>query len=657
MIPDRPDVSADVISAIWRRATGGEDVAAAPGIATDDELPFGPSAPGAQEAIRWFSHCVRDSSMPQVLLLVGGPGSGKSALVSCTVEAFEATDRPSELARRAYNYSLGGARVLVINDATIEGESNAVSPLIRDIAESVAAGTHVIANVNRGVVIEELAGDRGPTAGRAVLTWLNDTREVSVEGDWSVAPSNSDSDLIFASAATLYHRDEPAADVFAVFMDVCSLFEVRPDCQVDHAGVRGGAYRVTRFAERWSLPPAATVGGALMDALAVLAPDSTLDGELLDPIAANLASFSSPRLRGGYASMLRGAEIVAGARLTYRELWGATALMLVGNLPSLTSSGERQSWVAQNQPTSKDPAEAFRSVMRLADQRGWQALFGTDCGVAPVQGDGVDDWNPVLRFTAHIDPVLDSHHEWSSPLFDAFLDAGAEQTPLQLVVAAMPDDSDVAVIVTAFDRAVDAAYVRAVTNSSVGDPTKREFTGWYGRYLTRMLGVTSAKPAFSAEIDEWTFAWKASPGLPDSLAGRMRTLLLPSDSESGNALLLPVFESRTVPVTASPHTPKVVFKVDHHWSLESRRMGDQIALKLVAEGRDLVELDLDFTMMREALACDAGWKGVTERAVAASPRLERFRATLLRMGSDRSASYYIRDRDGSHRIYIEAVSE
>jgi hypothetical protein len=651
-----PTDNETVLAALWGRATGGEDVAAAPGGVDGDTLPFGPSAPGAEEAMRWFVQCVNDSAMPQLLLLVGGPGSGKSALVSRAVEGFEAMDEPSALARRVYRYVSGEAQVVVINDATIEDDAETVSPLIRELSESVQSNIHVVANVNRGVIVEELAGDQEPTAGLAVLSWLSDTGNMVVKGEWAVTPSKEGSGSIFASAATLFHCDEPAAEVVAVFMDVCSLLEVRPACEVDQDGIRGDAYRVTRFSERSGLPSESIAGGALMDELAGLLAPVPGSG-VLDPIEANITSFASPLLREGFQSLLRGAEIVAGARMTYRELWGAIALVLLGNLPSHLGPDELRSWVAHNQPASNDSADNFRSVMRLADQRGWQALFGNDNGSLSDQSGGVDDWSPVLRFTAQVDPILDSHHEWSSPLFDAFIDAGSERTPLQILGAAISERAGDDTVLTAFDWAVDAAYVRAIADAAVGDPMKREFTSWYGRYLTRMLAVVSAKPAFSAEIDDWTFAWKASPGLPDSLADRLRTLLLPSDIEGGNALLLPVFESRTVPVTTSPDSPKVVLKVNQHWSLVSRLMGDQITVRLVADGQDLVELDLDFTMMREALACDNGWKGVTERAVAASPRLERFRATLLRSGSDQTASFYVRDRDGAHRIYIEAVSE
>jgi hypothetical protein len=65
---------------------------------------------------------------------------------------------------------------------------------------------------------------------------------------------------------------------------------------------------------------------------------------------------------------------------------------------------------------------------------------------------------------------------------------------------------------------------------------------------------------------------------------------------------------------------------------------------------EVVELELDFAMMREALACSEGQVGITEFTHAASPRLERFRAALLIPQQGRSPSYWVLDSSGDELV-------
>ncbi len=643
----------DVIASIWTRAVGGGDVAAAPGRGSDDALPFGPSAAGAQEATAWFSEGALRSGIPLVLLLVGGPGSGKSALAARAVSAFDAKDPPSPLAQRSYRYSHGAIQVLLVNDATIESEKYPTSPLIQELSECITNGVHVLSNVNRGVIVEELAVASGVSAGRVILNWLQHPKLDSASDEWNLIPDQDGASVSYFENGTLYFQDEPSAEVAAVFMDSCSLFEIRPDCVIGERGILTKPYQVTRFSERSELDLRLTAAGSLLVDLCKQLPQERPTEWELDPIAANLESLKNPRLQQGFVSLLRAAEIVTGARFTYRELWGAIGRLTLGHLPSEINSTELDSWIARNQPQGTNPVVDFHSVMRLASHRGWQSLFGTDDERTVPVSERVDESNPVLRFTSRVDPVMDSHHDWSKPLFDAFMENDAETTPLGLVMMRANEELQLETIVAAFDWKVDSAFAAALGSSKMTDPVRRQFTSWYGRYLARLLGMANSAPAFLEEVATWTSAWMASPDLPDALAERLRILLLPSDTAGGNALFLPVFDSRTIPITAAPDRSLLVRKVDQHWSLTSQRLGDQLTVQLVAGGKNLVELDLDFTMMREALACDVGSRGVTERSAAASPRLERFRATLLRIGNGPRPSYYIRDRGGPFLVDVE----
>jgi hypothetical protein len=643
------------LRAVGDRASGGADVAAMPNMEQEFALPRGPAAPAADEAIQWLTEGIPTAKCPQLLFLVGGPGSGKSALASHAVERFSSSTPQSPLALRSYAYETGNAPLLLVNDATIEGDSPSKSPLADEIDHCIATFTHLIANVNRGILFEELAAPEIPDLGAAVIRWLNGKpqRDDGIQIETLLGASKTS----FLRVGRL-KLGATRVDIVAVYMDVCSLFEVRPHTTLDKSSGHFSIdeYKVQRFDQRNQLSESSTIASDLLCQLSEIA-DALFEGTgSSHPVTANIRNLTSDVYRTGLCSLLRGAEVTAGKRFTYRELWGAIALAILGTADPLVLGMDLTASPAQGPGTdhSHDAQSEFARLTRLSTLRSWQAVFGAHAAShMPESSSNTEDWNPVLRFSRDVDPVRDTSPIWAPLLYDAFNRSGADHSPLETILSEVGEDHPLQSIVMDFDRDLDAAFVRAVSDPSLLDVNKRQFEAWYGCYLTRMLAISAGRPAFENEIIAWTLAWWAAPALPPTLAKPLRTLLLPTQDSGENSLYLPVFDARTEPASSTRSAPTLLRKVSQSWQLESERNGDGVLVRFLASDSEDILLDLDFTMLREALACAEGHIGITERSREASPRLERFRAALLRIDQDLPPSYFVSGERGPFALKVE----
>ncbi len=615
-----------------------------------DTLPIGLTAPGVYEALEWFCEHIPKAQKPVFLFLVGGPGSGKSAATQRAVASFQYVGEESELAQRSYSYKLGDENVLLINDATIEGSAGDRTPLVTDICRSLASGTHTIANINRGILFEELSMSPEASAGTAVTHWLNGNTETDF-GEWSIR-SDTTSQAEHVSSATLFENEEIRAQIVTVFMDICSVFEVRPATEFDISqGLRKAAkYVVKRFDQRANMPEIESIAGRLLlEYSTAILNVPTLDAAM-DPIAANLASLKSSEFRQGLTTILRGSEIYAGKRFTYRELWGAICLTILGPISPETNLSQRIDDLATISSSEDDSAQNFQLLMGKANHRAWQALCGVT--VSGADREEIDGWGPVLRLTKFIDPARDAPATVSSLLYDAFNQHTSDQSPLGHILETLPEDHPVHTIVTKFDRMLDESFIRALRGGETNDSEKRRFQAWYGSYLTRMLAFSKGEPAFMNELTVWSQAWALAPDMPDSIRDPIKTLLLQPQVAGENELFLPVFDARPAPVAPRSSRHKLLRKFSSNWKLKLSTKGDEVTVSLQNEQENQVRVTLDFTIVREALACVDGNTGVTERTQDASPRLERFRATLLRVESETSPSYVISDTSEFHTLYV-----
>ncbi len=627
---------------------GGRQVAWAPGMEGLDRIPKAPPPAGAQEAIEWLQGRLQSEEAGQALLfLVGGPGNGKSYLTAGIVEDFpEINPRDTGRVYRTYEYQSRNRGLLLVNDATIGLRTKRGESLVGDIDLAMEDGRHVVVNVNRGVLVEELAttGDVGP--GRAIVRWLNERHPVLEEveidaGSGCKLTPGAKGQYLDACTVTYQGR---GVDVVAVFMDSVSLLEQRPTCEVrDEPGevfVQPNEYKVAKFFE----PSGATPAGDLFERI-VDSPFSAPEGVGLDPISANFESLAQPVVRAGLMKVLRASEIMASSRLTYRDLWGVIGQTFLGILSERSDGKDPIKWLQEHQPPDgMDSMGRLKATLELAQLRFHQAVYMAD-GWAEDDEDYTVDSTVVSKKLRQADPARDLRpgwvgqetSGWSTPIVEAFGGTENHGSPLKGLEEAIGNDDDAAMVaITSFDRALDECIVGAL-DGDMGDSQKRSLLRWYGSYLARLYATAHGIPAFADEVDAWTRVWrkgKASERAPQGEFGRsLRTLLFPSYSVSANTdrrLLLPIFDSRVEPLIDYDQNPRLVRAIQgdtqpFQWTVE----GDSIILNLALGGEKSVELDFDFAVVREALACIPEAVGATHQSHVADPRIERFRTALL----------------------------
>lgn len=650
---------AEYLNALLSRATGGSDVAAAPGSRSSTiEFPEGPAAPGSQEILDWVTS-EHHAGVPRIAILVGGPGNGKSQLTAKAVSSFKSLDQDStRIARRTYDYQMETKRLRLINDATI-GLGNPNHPsLSEEISNAIADNLNLIVNVNRGVIFEELYRSK-ESLGQLVLSWINcggDQRELLGLEDLRL---DNEQFLDFVASTSIKKNSMTIAHIAVCFMDACSILELQPEFRFsddetgDHFQFEAKEYRIRQLKKResdfGSQVPAGIVLEQVVSRLNHLLPESLLEA-IDDPIAANIETLKGSDIQSHLLTQLRAGEIASARLLTYRELWGAIALAILGD----TSGSPEQQVVIPNVNRGLAPAkgrstslEAFRNQQELARHRVFQSIFTEDQAAKNVSSRADQ---PVLRLTRLIDPVRDASPEWAQPVSDAFALFSEDTSPLNdlLQASQRPDATQSAT--TAFDRELDRLFCAIILIPDIKDNERNEITSWYGRYLTRLYALTLGEVAFKQEIQCWTQTWDRGE-FPPALEAGLKALLLPDTRDKDKSLLLPVFASRTIPVTASVNTPTLVRKIERSWKLEPVKQGENLFVCLVDNGETVVTLELDFALIRETLACNKQHVGMTEYVNAISPRLERFRGVMLMPQQDLRAKYWVLDPEGDQQIY------
>lgn len=646
----------EVLSHLWARATGGTDIAATPE-SDQDYWSSAPSAPGVDEATDWFRHRMQEAaSRPTLLFLVGGPGAGKSHAAAAAVSGLRRVDPEDDgLAHRSYRYQAAGRHLVVVNDATITSEGNLGSALTADISKALNEPAHLLACVNRGVLVEELAAHwRGATAaadGALLVSWLHEAQPgMSDIGTLQLQPLESHSYMRFAA---LYRDGERVADAVAVYVDVCSLLETRPSVERSPSpsslDLRPQAYSVTRLTRRSASHQQGTPAGALFEAVLgrIEVAASTADDVPFDPVRANVESLSDPEVRTGVLTFLRSAEIASSKRLAYRETWGVLVRSLVGYAPEVATPDGLRHLLLRWQPDPDAPdASQWEAMQRLATLRFSQALVGA----GQPMGSSDPSVNPVTKLLWPMDPVRDArpgeykaktwNSGWATPVVDAFSGQVVAGSPLETLLEDIDGGDALHRAVKDFDWALDRSFVR--TSRTVSTSARQEMIAWYGAYLMRLYALANGISAFRSEVALWTQAWRDAPNLPDALDMTLTTLLRPKrdPADPASSVLVPLFDSRTTPIVGFQVEPRLALKTEGV-ELTTLRDGETLFLQLTEKSKPVGKIELDFPLIRESLACSMEHIGVTEQTSVASPRLERFRAARLAPNLLKGAKYRI----------------
>lgn len=624
---------------LWDRATGGSDVAATPNEKVDSVWPVAQRPAGVSEGCQWIRRAIEDGLMPRFLFLVGGPGAGKShATAQVTSGLAPLNVKNDGLAHRIYKFQGSRGALTIVNDATIVQDPADPTALSTDITQAVQHRTNLMACINRGILVEESAHVRARpyehfSPGDVVTLWLHSglTSKEPASG-WEISDEHRTQ---FLWQGTLCQYGESVAHLMVIYVDTCSLFESRPSTK-DQAGGRllFDTYEISSFDTRHSLPEETIPAADLLSrVLGVLGSSGGTQLEA-DPVAANICSLGSAKVRSGLLTIARASEIAAATRMTYRELWGFLVRAIVGNAPAEMNRGTLKKWIIDNQPTGKNELERFRQIQVLSQLRFTQAIFGID-GNASMPGASIR--NPVLKFLAVVDPVRDAipghvgdgDFGWSTPISEAFAGHVTTMSPLVSLLDAYRDEP-FADIVAPFDHAVDAAYKELMVWEGLTEKERFSAMSWYGMYLTRLFAVAMGIPAFRAQLAMWVNAWRHAPYLPDGLDKPLRALLRPvRDPEaSHSSALIPVFDSRTEAILGRVNPAKIALRFGQI-ELKTRRHDEGLFLEWSEDGQAMGEVPLDFPLVREAMACSEEHAGVTDFIDATSPRLERIRAARL----------------------------
>ncbi len=648
----------DALSLLPNRGFGGIGVADS-GVADSAESDFfvkGPLATGALEALRWFNKCIA-SNNPQIcsfLFLVGAPGNGKSHIASeVQRDLTEIGNRTPLKHHRKHEFKhKSGRKVSIVNDATIPAtDIHGVaqqSSLVSDIESALENHEFLLANVNRGILFEELQASPDESLGRSIVEWLSGSRQPLVSLGWQQKPQESRDErsddaigsIIFVNSTLNFE-----VHVLAVRVDSYSMLEVAPHVSnIEYESVSfpymESSYKVKRFNQRTIEYCESTAAGILLNQFFSPShfnePVEQLEN-LVDPFAGNLENFRSSGFRQGFLNVLRAAELVASHKLTYRELWGAISVAMIG------THAKPVEWLYENQPILDSGRQRLNDLMKLASCRTHQSVFGAPQVEIGINYTGVK--TPTTVLTANVDPAIDAipgelrqgSNGWAGFVLEAFQAQAEGESILAALEQLLEEHEDLAhSVITTFDRILDKEITESLNgqNQWLADHEKQFLVAWYGEYLLRLYALSHGVPAFSVEVQKLTDAWvdaRREGSLEMDTERSIRTLLLPYYSQDSDTkpVFLPIFNSRTEPIVNRTETPKLVLRTRDQLNLKVDTYGDSIFIELHSGQEVVGKMSLDFALLREALTCVDNHSGQTELAESLTPRIERFRSSML----------------------------
>lgn len=635
-------------------AHGGTDAAVRASDSTSQRSVQALPAAGVKELIDWMRNHLEGgpkSRTPLMAYLVGGPGGGKSAAAAQVVQGLAPLGPESPLAERSYRYASPAGNLTVINDATIPKQANKGS-LAHDIDEAASAGENLLACVNRGVIVDDLgraqrdaSSGEEQTAGVTVLRWLAQPFGQDPRSDpsdrWCIR-SDSGEPWSFLRSGSLKRSGEHVAQLLVVFLDECSLLEVRPETTLSESGPVAGEYSVARFD---ALEPTSNSSGydLLSKILELASQHQDPLGAGSNPVTANIASLTHERIRRNFLHILRAAEIIGERRFSYRDLWAVYSRALLGSLvshdsiDSASTSMEVDMEVAGN--NAYHPTKRWASAQRLGQLRFFMSVFAPTSGTEGPTS--VFDQLASMVRTAdpasdaplgHLDKDAPSRSGWATPVYDAFSVIGKESSPLNLL---RPDlDPDLKNVVGPLETIIDRAYQSLQTSSNADlEDDRRRASQWYGRYLLRLYAVSKGIPALYNEVTTWSRAWRTSKNdgtLNETLTGGLTSLLNPRRSESQrDTSYVPTFASRAEPVTSTTTHPILVTQLGD-MQFRTRVEGERIWVHVADQSSDAGKIALDLDLIRLILTVSGQHSGITEMSSTISPRLERIRSARLR---------------------------
>lgn len=608
---------------LQKRSFGGEDVAARPGAEDDAWWPKGPLLPGVEDLAKDFVAGIAAPESLRLVFLLGGAGNGKSFAARSLGEelGLQATSG-DPLARRIYTTTRNGAKIALLNDATIapseDYNAQQAVALATDIQrwfdDSVNGPVAAFCCVNRGIVIDELRslsendGCIGAFA-EAVLAWLA-SPELDLAGRLSV--SLEEPKLVLGDH---YHElgftfDGRVVRISAMSVDACSLMDA------DGASSRAGA---------------------LFQQVVQKCRDDAMGRPLECPIRANVLQWSPVDSIECWETILSHAEIASGRLHSYRDIWGLAALSILGPRFA-TSDGARSllehiDFCLDKARDGSTPKEKLDALLELSHFRAHNALFRAPIPTGELAQPSYPPTTPAHFGLSLVDPSI-----WGAA------DSQAVESAMQrIALGGLPSDSLregglLGVSWAEFDQRLEKAIVEFVGGNDCSDTMRRRLVSWYGGYLMRLVAVGTGRIGNQSVVAQWEQCRECARNsglLPIEFEKAVRSLIFPQhDAATPDTILVPAFAARVEPLQsfregASPTLAEII----PHNSINLRvtQKGGRLVLECTLTGKiDVIgQLVLDFPLIREALACRGRQAGQTESTVRVEPRIERCRASSL----------------------------
>ena len=660
----------DALNILSTRSFGGIDVAVDPTSTSVSDTFFGtgPLPCGVEESASWFLDGVNSNDdVLRMIFLVGGPGNGKSFVanqISSSLTPLDSQNR--EISHREYRYQTqDGFKVNVINDASIvnpESQSFSESPLARDVMGAIETSSHLMVNVNRGVLYRELSTSNSDNAGKSILEWVADSKNKANLETPDIALETSSSTGVLHFARAKVPQLGITLEIVAVHLDGYSLLEQKsvfllPDETHDKPEVQK-KYSIQKLGDR-SIPfTQLTPAGTLFNNFFEHFPQAE---DSLHPFAANVENLKNPQIQRGVLALLRAAEIASNRRFSYRDLWGLIATSVLGQ-KEVRASARASAW-SPIVVTESDPISAqIEAIQSNASMRFHQALVGaTPKSIRQTSVRQITSSHAVEAIRK-VDPAIDARvggvtslsersdaeeTSWAKVFLDALSATLDDESFLNSILMALPEDHSFRNTLTDFERNIDQHIRRIMSpNSGAKDNERRQLLALYGEYLTRLFAFSQGYPAFYEEIAEWILAWRSSAAtgqLTHEISQGLKSLLLPSyQGHSGRSeVLLPVFSSKTEPLIERTVNKVVAIEVSGAAKFSSTVEADELFATLQVDGKDIVKLSVDFSLMREILNCTAVSPGASEESITSVPRIERIRSSMLVSGKTSARAYVV----------------
>lgn len=622
---------------------------------------------GAEESVEWFrSRLNTKDERPSMLFLVGAPGNGKSFLLSKVLVDLPGVSKQGRDVRSFSVPETDTARsLLVVNDASAPSEHGAPGQYLRvDMEKAISTSSNVHVNVNRGVLNQELRSNSSVGPVTSLFRWLS-TSELNFEDDYlRMGPGDSSSSV---RVARLTHEGLEF-DLVAVYMDFYSIFEKQPVYEFCPSGEWAGfprlpsgqAYSIVRprsairaSRRHWEETPAGGLLSSTLEHIEPLLKSEHVGGNVL---VDNLSALCRDEVFCGFLSILRNAEIATSQHVSFRELWTAIALAVIGDRESRASvlrddigQVPPSRWMdSLKDACPKEQPARMQWLMSVASARTHQSLFGA----IQVPGEEKIDraLSPILFLTTRVDPVKDVRAleqddggpgTHVTPVAEAMRGQIGDTSIVDLLSQIL-SDIDVSLVVSELDRVVDES-VRELLEADFRDKPfvdradLESVLVWYGDYLSRLLSMSIGRTAYQEEIQVWVDAWldakdrHVSPRLRESIVNLLLPKFNMQDRDNAGERLITLMSARTGAVTSPPDKPRFAVRLGTHPALRSSVSGDSFSIQMIDNsGNLLLDIVADFDFVREALACESWYSAFTDNSNEITPKIERFRAQLLR---------------------------